>query len=49
MVNLTDRKYGEEPSTLIEKFRNKSDWKVLKPSFIDQAPDGWGAALTSNT
>jgi hypothetical protein len=40
MVNLTDRKYGEEPSALIEKFRNKSDWKVLKPSFIDQAPDG---------
>ena len=44
--NLTDSEYGEEPAALIDQFRNKSDWKVLEPSFIDQAPDGWGSALS---
>ena len=44
--NITDSEYGEEPAALIDEFRNKSNWKVLEPSFIDQAPDGWGSALS---
>jgi hypothetical protein len=45
-ANLTDSKYGEEPEALAEDFRGKDDWKSLDPDFLNQAPDGWGSALS---
>ncbi len=44
--NLTDSTYGEEPAALIEDFRGKTDWRALDPAFLNQAPDGWGTALS---
>ena len=44
--NLTDSTYGEEPEALVEEFRGKTDWRVLDATFLDQAPDGWGSALS---
>ena len=44
--DLTDSTYGEEPEALVEDFRGKYDWSVLDNEFLDQAPDGWGSALS---
>ncbi|MDJ0613163.1 MAG: hypothetical protein QNJ29_05760 [Rhizobiaceae bacterium] len=44
--NLTDSNYGEEPSALAIEFRGKTDWKQLDTAFLNQAPDGWGSALS---
>lgn len=44
--DLTDSTYGEEPAALIEEFRGKVDWRALDAEFLDQAPDGWGSALS---
>lgn len=44
--DLTDSVYGEEPAALIEEFRGKVDWRSLNAEFLDQAPDGWGTALS---
>jgi len=44
--DLTDSTYGEEPVALIHEFRGKSDRKQLDAAFLDQAPDGWGTALS---
>lgn len=44
--NLTDSTYGEEPEALVEDFRGKTDWRALDAAFLDQAPDGWGSALS---
>ena len=44
--HLTDSTYGEEPAALVEEFRGKTDWQVLDSQFLDQAPDGWGSALS---
>lgn len=44
--DLTDSTYGEEPAALKEEFRGKTDWRVLDAAFLDQAPDGWGTALS---
>lgn len=44
--DLTDSTYGEEPEALVEEFRGKTDWRKLDPGFLDQAPDGWGTALS---
>ncbi len=44
--NLTDSTYGEEPAALIEDFRGKMDWRDLDAEFLNQAPDGWGSALS---
>ncbi len=38
--------FGEEADALINDFRDKTDWTVLKPEFLNQAPDGWGTALS---
>lgn len=45
-ADLTDSTYGEEPAALVEEFRGKSDWRKLDAAFLDQAPDGWGSALS---
>ena len=44
--DLTDSTYGEEPAALAEEFRGKTDWRQLDAEFLDQAPDGWGSALS---
>ena len=44
--DLTDSTYGEEPAALVEEFLEKTDWRQLDDEFIDQAPDGWGSALS---
>ena len=36
---------GTEPGLLEEEFKGKTDWRTLDPSFIDQAPDGFGTAF----
>ena len=37
---------GDEPFLLEAEFRSIPDWRQLEPSFIDQAPDGFGTALS---
>jgi hypothetical protein len=37
---------GDEPYLLEKEFAGKSDWRQLDPSFLDQAPDGYGSALS---
>jgi hypothetical protein len=44
--HLTDSTYGEEPAALIKDFSGKTNWQNLSPEFLDQAPDGWGTALS---
>ncbi len=44
--DLTGSSYGEEPAALVNDFRGKADWKQLDTSFLNQAPDGWGSALS---
>lgn len=43
--NLTDS-MGDEPDALINDFRDKQDWKALSTEFLNQAPEGWGSALS---
>ena len=38
--------YGEEPDALERAFRGLDDWRVLDPAFLDDAPEGWGSALS---
>lgn len=44
--DLTDSTYGDEPVALINDFRGKADREQLDPAFLDQAPEGWGTALS---
>lgn len=37
---------GEEPFLLEKAFKGKTDWRVLTSEFLDQAPDGFGSALS---
>jgi len=37
---------GDEPYLLEEEFKGKTDWHVLDPMFLDQAPGGYGSALS---
>ena len=43
---LINSREGTEPMLLEREFKGKDDWKGLDPSFIDQAPDGFGTALS---
>ncbi len=43
---LTTSSYGDEPLALIKEFSGKKDWRQLDPQFLDQAPDGWGSAMS---
>lgn len=44
--DLTDSTYGEEPAALVRDFRGKTDWRRLDATFLDQAPEGWGTAVS---
>ncbi len=44
--DLTDSTYGEEPAALVKDFRGKTDRQQLDAAFLNQAPDGWGTALS---
>ncbi|MBD1913348.1 MULTISPECIES: DUF6714 family protein [unclassified Leptolyngbya] len=44
--NLTHSTYGDEPAALVTEFCGKTDWQKLDAKFLDQAPDGWGSALS---
>ena len=37
---------GDEPYLLEQEFASKTDWRSLDTKFIDQAPDGYGSALS---
>ena len=37
---------GEEPAMLEQEFKGRDDWRVLDAAFLDQAPDGFGSALS---
>jgi hypothetical protein len=37
---------GDEPYLLEEEFKGKTDWHLLDAAFLDQAPDGFGSALS---
>ncbi len=43
---LRDSNEGEEPFRVTEEFTGRDDWRVLDPAFLDQAPKGWGSALS---
>jgi hypothetical protein len=43
---LRDSNEGHEPYLLEEEFKGKTDWRALDPKFLDQAPDGYGSALS---
>ncbi len=42
---LTDS-IGEEADALVEDFRGRTQWTTLDTAFLNQAPDGWGSALS---
>jgi uncharacterized protein DUF6714 len=44
--SLANSREGTEPALLQQEFRRKTDWRILDPSFIDRAPDGFGTALS---
>ncbi len=44
--HLTGSTYGEEPEALTHEFRGRDNWQTLTPDFLNQAPDGWGTALS---
>jgi hypothetical protein len=37
---------GDEPFLLEKEFRGKTDWKTIDATFLDQAPSGFGTALS---
>lgn len=43
---LRDSNEGDEPFLLEQEFRGKCDWRVLDADFLDQAPGGYGSALS---
>jgi hypothetical protein len=43
---LSDNREGTEPHLLERDFKGKSDWRSLDAAFLDQAPDGFGTALS---
>jgi hypothetical protein len=43
---LRDSNEGDEPYQVEEEFKGKTDWRVLDPKFLDQAPDGLASALS---
>lgn len=43
---LINSREGTEPLLLEREFKGKDNWRVLDASFIDQAPDGYGSALS---
>ena len=37
---------GEEPYLVEKEFRGKTDWQTLDANFLNQAPEGYGSALS---
>jgi hypothetical protein len=37
---------GDEPYLLEKEFAGKTDWRLLEPAFLDQAPAGYASALS---
>ena len=44
--NLRGSDQGDEPYLLEEEFKGRTDWRLLDTRFIDQAPNGFGTALS---
>ena len=38
--------FGEEAEALENEFRGITDWSALDPEFLNQAPSGWGTAMS---
>ncbi|HKJ16954.1 MAG TPA: DUF6714 family protein [Xanthomonadales bacterium] len=38
--------FGDEADALVRDFRDKTSWEELSPGFLNQAPEGWGSALS---
>ena len=38
--------FGEEAEALKKDFRGKTNWTLLTPEFLNQAPYGWGSAVS---
>lgn len=38
--------FGDEAEALVRDFRSQTDWRALSPEFLNQAPEGWGSALS---
>lgn len=38
--------YGDEPEAVARAFRGHRDWRALGAAFLDDAPEGWGTALS---
>lgn len=43
---LVGSREGDEPLLLEQEFKGKDRWQDLDPAFIDQAPGGFGSALS---
>ena len=43
---LSNSREGTEPALLEAEFKGQRDWRALDAAFIDQAPDGYGSALS---
>lgn len=43
---IANSREGEEPILLERAFRDKTDWRVLTPEFLDSAPEGCSSALS---
>jgi hypothetical protein len=44
--SLANSREGAEPLLVERDFRDKTDWRVLSPEFLDSAPDGYASALS---
>ena len=44
--SLANSREGNEPLLVERDFRDKTDWRVLSPEFLDSAPDGYASALS---
>lgn len=45
-IALRGSNEGEEPYLLEDDFRDKTDWRIIDPAFLDQAPAGFSSALS---
>lgn len=43
---LSNSREGEEPGLVEKEFAGKTDWQALDAAFLDQAPEGYGSALS---
>ncbi|MEO0455177.1 MAG: DUF6714 family protein [Cyanobacteria bacterium P01_A01_bin.114] len=43
---ITDSNEGDEPASLRQEFAEVPDWASLSTTFLDQAPNGYGSALS---